>query len=80
MAYQSTDSASDWFAVTPSDSADLPQQPRFLFVGNGGDIVAVSRNGKTVTFENVPDGAYLMASPVRILATNTTASGIVGLL
>ena len=80
MAYNPTDTASDWFLVAPSDAQDLPQQPRFLFVGNGGTIIARSANGKTETFQNVSSGSYLMISPARIYATGTTASGIIGLL
>lgn len=39
-----------------------------------------THDGATVTFENVPSGTVLPVSCKRVLATGTTATGIVALL
>lgn len=72
--------ATDAFAITPNDSADLVQVTRGLFVGAGGDVVIVTRAGTTATFTNIQGGAVLPLRVRRILATGTTASGIIGLI
>lgn len=68
-----------WKAITPSDTVDIPDRPRALYVGTGGNISAIDQNGNTVTFSNVLGGAFLPIGPVRIRATGTTASNIVGI-
>lgn len=66
-----------WAAVTPSDSVDIPFRPRFLYVTGAGNIVARGSDGVNATFA-VAAGAILPIGPDRILATGTTATGIVG--
>lgn len=65
----------DWAAVTPSDTVDLPMRPRALFVGQAGNVVCRSLSGSEVTFA-LSAGWHPMR-PVRILATGTTATGLV---
>lgn len=48
-----------------------------LYVGTGGDLVAVFENGLAQTFTAVPSGAFLPLAVRRINATGTTADGIV---
>jgi len=67
-----------WTAVTPSDSADLPRVTDGIWVGTGGNLVAVMQNNTTMTFA-VPSGGWLPIVARRINATNTTATGIVAL-
>lgn len=69
-------SAGDAFAVTPSDTTIVNAVA--LYVGTGGDVTIGTRNGKTVTFANVPDGSILPVFAVKVMAA-TTATGIVGL-
>jgi hypothetical protein len=65
------------FPVTPSDTVNFPQGTcRFLYVGNGGNIVAVI-GGLAVTYLNFPGGQFLPAECSRVNSTGTTASGIV---
>ena len=66
--------------VTPSDSAgdNMDPAPRALFIGSDGTIAAVREDGVVVTFQ-VFAGQEVNISPVRINATGTTATGIVGL-
>ena len=65
--------------VTPADGADLPGGlTRALFVGTSGSVVAQDRHGTTVT---IASGAsqYHPIRVARVLATGTTATGIVAL-
>jgi hypothetical protein len=66
-------------AVTPSDSANLTDVTRWLFVGSGGNLVVVMADGTTVTLIGVPTGALLPIRVSQVKATNTTASDIVAL-
>lgn len=71
--------ATRFFAIVPSDGADLPELVRGLYVGTGGDVVAVDGTGTVTTFRAVPTGTVL---PIRTAAvrTATTASDLVGLV
>jgi hypothetical protein len=67
-------------AVTRSDTASITDQPpKALYVGTGGDLVAVFGDDSTVTFKNVASGALLPIRPKRVNATGTTAADIVAL-
>ena len=67
-------------AVTPADGTDLPGGIcRALFVGTAGDLVLIaSEDEDAVLVPSVPAG-ILPVSTKRVLATGTTASGIVAL-
>lgn len=69
-------SIENWYPVTPSDSADLPTRPRMVTVAVGGVVRMVGADGTAADFTFM-DGQDRAASPVRILATGTTATGIV---
>jgi hypothetical protein len=69
-------------AVTPSDTAgsgDLVYVSRAIYVGTGGDMIAVTMADVEVTFTSVPDGTVLPIRAKRIKATGTTATNIVSL-
>lgn len=72
--------ATGGFTVTPSDSAKLPKDARALYIGVTGNLVVrTTNNDDLLTFANVPVGIF----PVQcrwVLATGTTATGIVALL
>ncbi|WP_108659256.1 spike base protein, RCAP_Rcc01079 family [Acuticoccus kandeliae] len=72
--------AIDAFAVTPNDGADLTIAARALYVGGAGDLNVVTLGGTTVLFSGVSGGAVLPCGVSRVLATDTTATGIVGLV
>lgn len=67
------------FAVTPSDSTDVAETTRALYVGIGGAVAAVMASGASVTFGAVASGTVLPVRVTRVLATGTTASAILGL-
>lgn len=63
-------------AITPSDGG-LGYQARTLWIGTAGNV-AVKHHpaGSAVTYTNVPVG-WFDVSCTHVMATNTTASGIV---
>jgi hypothetical protein len=67
------------FAITKSDSADLPHVTRFLMVGAVGDVALITLNGDTVTLKAVAAGVPIPICARQVLSTNTTATGMVGL-
>jgi hypothetical protein len=77
-----SDQSSSCVAVSPSDSVDLTQIPKAIYVGTGGNIAMVlasDSGGSAVTFKNVQSGAVLPVRPIRVYNTNTTATDIVAL-
>lgn len=68
------------FAITPDDNADLPKATRSIYVGETGDLEVTMVSDETVVFTNVPAGSVLPLRVKRVLAANTTADGLVGLL
>lgn len=79
-AQYAADPARSVFAVTTSDSADLPNGvAKSLYVGVSGDVTVIPADGSTgVTFKAHPVG-YLLCQVSRVLATGTTATNIVAL-
>jgi hypothetical protein len=69
------------FAVTPSDSIVFATATRYLWVGAEGGNIAVRLAGDTtaVTLNAVPAGTMLELCCVQVMATNTTATDVVGL-
>ncbi|WP_209426783.1 hypothetical protein [Pararhodobacter sp. SW119] len=66
-------------AIVPSDSAELPRATRAIYVGGAGDLRVRMISGEAVTFAGMQAG---MSYPLRlrqVLATGTTATGLVGL-
>jgi hypothetical protein len=68
------------FPVTPDDATALPETTRALYVGSGGAVSAELQSGAVATFAAVAAGSVLPVRIVRVLATGTTASGLVGLV
>jgi len=61
-------------AVTPSDSADLANVTRGVYVGGAGDLTVINAAGTTVTFKAVPAGTLLPIRVARIKATLTSST------
>lgn len=66
-------------AVTPHNSTNLPAGVRGVYVGTGGNMVAVDLDDNAVTFSNIVGGTLLPLQVKRVNSTNTTASDIVAL-
>jgi hypothetical protein len=69
--------ASSSAAVTPSDSTDLSNITRWVYVGASGSLVVIMGDGTTATFAEVPAGTLLPIRVSRVKATGTTATDIV---
>ncbi len=72
--------ASSGFAVTPSDTGNLAETSRALYVGQGGDLMVRMLSGESVNFANVPSGSLLPLRVTAVLTTGTTAGAIVALI
>lgn len=63
--------------VTPSDTESLTFVSKRLFVGGAGNVTLVTAGGETVEYASVPAGTYLQVRATAVMATGTTATGIV---
>lgn len=66
-------------AITPNDSADLGFATRALYVGVTGNVRLLMLGGETLTFVGVQGGSILPVRAIRVYATDTTATDIIGL-
>jgi hypothetical protein len=66
------------FAITPSDSF-FAQRTRGIWVGVGGSINVEFQDGTTVVLTAIGSGTLLPLRARRVLASSTTATGLVGL-
>lgn len=64
------------FAVVPSDSANLPTVTRSIYIESPGSVAFITAGGQAGSV-NFSDGWHSVAL-AKILATNTTATGITG--
>lgn len=73
---RSTSPASAWPAITPSDTVAITGgAPAAIVCEGAGDAVLVDWLGNTMTLA-MEAGVVYPLGPVRINATNTTATGI----
>lgn len=64
--------------ITPSDSSDLAQ-PVSVYVGGGGAVKVTPAGAATpVTFVGLTAGQLVPVQVIRVWATGTTATGLVG--
>lgn len=71
--------ALNFLAVTPSDTVNLSAKARALYIGKGGDVVAINGSGDAILFKSVQTGTILPIFTTRVNATDTTATNIVAL-
>ena len=68
------------FAITPSDSAQLPFVTRALYIGTAGNVaVQLINDSSPVTLMNCVAGSVLPFRVKQVMNTNTTASNLVGI-
>lgn len=65
--------------VVPDDAAALGHVTRALFIGEGGTVAVRLQDGTELALANVPSGALLPIRVTHVLATGTSAAGIVAL-
>ncbi len=74
-----TNPAQKAFVITPSDSVDLEESTRAVWVGSTGNLaVILVGDSAAVTFVGVQSGSLLPLRVKRVMDTNTTAQNIVG--
>jgi len=71
-------------AVTPSDAVDLPTAPdggdcRGLYITGAGNVNVNLTGGGTAVLTTLSAGQYVVIGVSRVLATSTTATGILAL-
>lgn len=64
--------------ITPSNTVNLAN-PSVVYVGSTGNVRVLTAQGDDVTFNNVPAGAVLPVQVIRVYATSTTATNLVGI-
>ena len=72
--------ASHGFATTPHDTDPLGETTRALFIGGAGAVCVVMASGAELIFAGLAAGTVLPVRAIRVKATGTTASAILGLL
>ena len=65
-------------AITTSDSVNLTEPCRAIYVGGDGDNVAVL-GGSAITFAGAKAGSVLPINAIRVNSTGTTATNLVAL-
>ncbi len=67
------------FAILPSDTQPLPDLPKGIYVGTGGDVTLRGVNATAdVTYRNLPDASYIAVHASHVRATGTTAGNLIG--
>ena len=75
-------------AVTPSDSADIPNVANqdgsgnngcVLYVGGAGTLKVTTIGGDDVTFSGLIAGSFVPVQVVKVWATGTSATNIIAL-
>lgn len=66
------------YAVTPDDIQPLPQTPKGIYVGTGGDVTLRGVGAAAdVTYRNLPDASYIAVRALYVRATGTTAADLI---
>lgn len=73
-------SALDGFAIAASDIGELTETTRAIYVGSPGDLTIVLKSNAELTFKNVAASTVLPVRAIKVLATGTTASDLLGLV
>ena len=69
----------DAASITPGDAgSELSHVTRALYVGAAGDLALLMQGGATVVLRGVPSGSFLPLRVRQVLASGTSADGIVG--
>ena len=75
-------------AVTPSDTANIPNIARedgignrgcLLYIGGAGSIKVLTSGGDEVTFAGLSAGQFMPVSVVKVFATGTDATNIIAM-
>lgn len=73
------DPADGAFDITPSDTENLTQATRGLYVGVSGDVKVDMVNGDTVTYISLAAGIVHPLRVRKVYSTDTSATNIIGI-
>lgn len=66
------------YAVVPHDTDPLPEVPKGIYVGSGGDVTLRGVGASAdVTYRNLGDGSYIAVRASHVRAAGTTASNLI---
>jgi hypothetical protein len=65
-------------AITPSNTVNLTN-PSVVYVGGAGNVRVLTAQGDDVTFVGVLAGSVVPVQAIRVFATSTTATSLVGI-
>lgn len=65
-------------SITPSDGSNLSHACRAIYVGVTGDVKVTTVDGDTVTLVGVAAGSFHPIHVIKVFATGTDATDIVG--
>lgn len=69
------------FSIAPSDTVNFTTRVRTLYVGGTGDVTVWHEDGAApIKFVGVPQGTLLPIECLRVNATGTTATNLVGIV
>jgi len=77
-AGSSSSSATEAYAITPSNTVDLAVPTRGIYVGVSGDLKVDMVGVGTVTFKDLAAGVIHPISVSRVYAAGTDATDIIG--
>lgn len=72
--------AKEAIAITPSDTVNITFPVRAIYIGVTGNVTVLTWEQSVVTFTAVPAGVFIPIGCLRVNATGTTATNIVGLV
>ena len=76
---QLSDPAANAAEITPSDTTDLAQASRGIWVGYDGTLKVTMVRGQVVTFRAVTAGQFIPIRVKRVWATGTSAQYLVAI-
>lgn len=65
-------------AITPSDTTTYSTPIWRIYVGATGDVKVDTLSGTGITYKSVPTGTYITCNAIKVYATGTTATQLVG--
>lgn len=73
------DSIYDGVEITPNDSSILLFTTRGIYIAQDGDLSVQMQSGAVLLFRNLAGGIVHPIRAIKVFATGTTATGILGL-
>ena len=66
------------YSITTSDTVNLPYVS-VVYVGGTGSVKVTTAQGDTTTFVGLPTGSVIPVQVLRVWATGTTATNLIGI-